>query len=172
MKLKLLAIAGFWAGIALFSGSAQGATISIDSLQIGGWDGYIHLYVGSFDPTNQLAGLLASNDDGPGGIGTSQITGLTLLANVDYFLVTSGFFPTDFGAYETTISGDGLPLILSGDTTGGPLWFRSIEGTSEISDFQVNYQIRSFQIVTPEPFTLSLVAIGLAAMGILNRRRG
>jgi MYXO-CTERM domain-containing protein len=82
------------------------STYDLTSVQ-DGWDGYLHLYEGDFNPLDQLAGLLAGDDDGAGGIGTSDILGQSLTANTQYFLVTSGFAAGDAGFFTNTVSGDG-----------------------------------------------------------------
>ena len=68
------------------------------------YDGYIHVYGVSFDPTDQLANLLAGNDDGPGSAGTSQIVDLALNASTQYFLVTSAYEAGDVGTFTNTIT--------------------------------------------------------------------
>ena len=76
-------------------------------------DGYLILYEGAFDPADAGTGIIASDDDGPGGQNTSQILGASLTAGTSYFLVTTAFSetPTSFGQpsgpFENTISGDG-----------------------------------------------------------------
>lgn len=79
---------------------------TIDSVQ--SYDGYLHLYEGVFNANDQLNGLLAGNDDGPGGIGTSRILDIALLANTQYFIVTSAFEAGDEGTFENTVSGAGI----------------------------------------------------------------
>lgn len=68
------------------------------------YDGYLHLYQGSFDPLDQLTGLIAGNDDGFGGIGTSDIVGVGLTEAMQYFLVTSAFQAGQVGTFTTTIT--------------------------------------------------------------------
>ena len=77
-------------------------TYSILSVQNGGWDGYIHLYQGSFNPGSPLTNCIASNDDFID-IGQSLIPVVTLTAGDSYFLVTSGFENTDSGTFTTTL---------------------------------------------------------------------
>ena len=92
-----------------------------------GWDGYIHVYENAFDPLNQLTGLLAGDDDGPGGIGTSEILDLSLTTGTSYYLITSGFAAGDFGSFVNTITGPGTGTCGGGsatatnDNTGAPL---------------------------------------------------
>jgi hypothetical protein len=78
----------------------------ISSVQ-NGFDGYIFLYRDSFDPTNQFANCVGGNDDGLGGIGTSDMLGVPLDANRTYIIVTTGFGNSDFGPFTNTISGPG-----------------------------------------------------------------
>ena len=82
---------------------------TIDSLQFDppAWDGYIHIYENSFNPIDQLTGLIAGDDDGPGGIGTSQVLDLNLNSGTQYFIITSGFAAGDAGMFENTVSGAG-----------------------------------------------------------------
>jgi MYXO-CTERM domain-containing protein len=78
---------------------------AINSVQ--DYDGYIHLYVGAFDPADQLNGLVDGNDDGAGGIGTSDIDVASLVAGTQYFIVTSGFAAGDAGAFTNSVRGQG-----------------------------------------------------------------
>jgi len=96
----------------------------INSVQAG-WDGYLHLYEISFDPLDQLTNIIALNDDGFGGVGTSDITGQALNAGTTYFLVTSGFGNADDGPFTNTIDcpvanvnlGAGVTLTTAGSTS-------------------------------------------------------
>ncbi len=81
---------------------------TIDSDQDGGaWDGYLFLYETCFDPLDQTTNFVAGDDDGPGGLGTSQILDINLTAGTEYYIITTGFGAGDFGAFTTTISGVG-----------------------------------------------------------------
>ncbi|SMC60599.1 GEVED domain-containing protein [Moheibacter sediminis] len=77
---------------------------SINSTQE--YDGFIFIYQNAFDPTDPLTNYLAGNDDGDGGIGTSDIT-VNLATGTEYFLITTGFDPTDSGTFVNTITGPG-----------------------------------------------------------------
>jgi hypothetical protein len=88
---------------------------TIDSDQDGGaWDGYIFLYETCFDPLDQTTNFVAGDDDGPGGLGTSQILDVNLTAGTEYYLITTGFSAGDFGDFENTITGVGTA------SCGGP----------------------------------------------------
>ncbi|MEZ4669368.1 MAG: hypothetical protein R3E39_15795 [Anaerolineae bacterium] len=76
-----------------------------------GWDGYIFIYRNSFDPTNQSTNFVAGDDDGIGGIGTSNIDAVALTAGTTYFLVTTGFANGDEGTFTNTITGPGTVTI-------------------------------------------------------------
>ncbi|MEP4889275.1 MAG: PEP-CTERM sorting domain-containing protein [Aliiglaciecola sp.] len=69
------------------------------------YDGYLHLYEFDFSPTNQLVNLLAGDDDGFGGIGTSDFS-FNLVGFQQYYLVTSAFAAGDVGSFTNTISGE------------------------------------------------------------------
>lgn len=88
-----------------FHVSASGA-YDISSVQTG-WDGFIFVYQGSFNPAAPNTNCLAGNDDGGGGIGTSDILGLNLTAGTQYLLVTTAFEAGEDGPYTNTIEGDG-----------------------------------------------------------------
>lgn len=70
------------------------------------WDNYLHLYRNSFNPSAQFTNVMNANDDF-GAIGRSGFNGVSLTSGINYFLVTSGFGNTDFGAFSNTISGVG-----------------------------------------------------------------
>lgn len=78
-------------------------TCSINSVQTG-FDGYIFVYQAPFDPANQTVNFVAGDDDGNGGIGTSDIDAVALSANTSYILVTTGFANGDVGPFTNTIS--------------------------------------------------------------------
>ena len=69
-----------------------------------GWDGYLFVYQAPFDPNNQTANFVAGDDDGAGGIGTSDINGVSLAADTTYVVVTTGFQNGDEGTFTNTIN--------------------------------------------------------------------
>jgi hypothetical protein len=75
------------------------------SVADGGWDNYLFLYTGSFDPTDQFANVLIGNDDFPT-IGVSGFA-YALTAGTTYLTVNTGFANDDFGAYTMRITGPG-----------------------------------------------------------------
>ncbi len=88
---------------------ASGA-YDVESIQ-DGWDGYLFIYADSFDPLAQTVNFVAGDDDGNGGIGTSNIDGVNLDANRTYIIVTTGFAAGDEGAFTNNIDGAG-PITL------------------------------------------------------------
>ena len=89
--------------------SDQAFTIELDGIcditSVQDYDGYLHVYQGSWDPTDPCTNLIALNDDGGGGIGTSEIFGLGL-AGGTYWIVTSAFSFGQEGSFDNTISCD------------------------------------------------------------------
>ncbi|MEZ4887599.1 MAG: SdrD B-like domain-containing protein [Chitinophagales bacterium] len=65
------------------------------------FNGYLHLYDGSFDPTSPFTGLIAGAD----GSGTSASIGGTLSASKTYYLVISGNTASDIGTFTITLDG-------------------------------------------------------------------
>ena len=70
------------------------------------FDGFLAVYAGRFDPTAPLNALIAANDDGPAGNGSSHTT-LSLVEGVIYHLVTSGKQAGEAGEFELRADGPG-----------------------------------------------------------------
>ncbi|NJK39484.1 MAG: hypothetical protein HC835_11145 [Oscillatoriales cyanobacterium RM2_1_1] len=72
------------------------------------FDGLQFLYQDGFDPINPLTNLLVGSDSFPDP-GNSSFMDLSLMADTQYFLVTTGFDNTDisFGSFTNTITGPG-----------------------------------------------------------------
>ena len=98
-----------------FSVSLSG-NYTITSTYEYGYDGYLHLYEGSFDPTDQFTNLMAADDDYNGLYG-AQMADVSLASGTDYIVVNSGFSNYDFGAYATTVTGPGAIQIGAGCPT-------------------------------------------------------
>ena len=90
-----------------FSVSESG-TYDFESVQ--SYDGYLFLYEGAFNPADQCAGFLNGNDDGFGGIGTSNFSN-ALTSGTTYVIVTAGYGNGDVGSYTNTVSGPAGSLI-------------------------------------------------------------
>ncbi|OWY19985.1 hypothetical protein C7N43_11035 [Sphingobacteriales bacterium UPWRP_1] len=67
-----------------------------------GFDGYMHLYSGSFNPTDPCATYVNGNDD-YNGTTQSRIV-LNLTAGLTYYLVTSAYAANQSGAYSTDVT--------------------------------------------------------------------
>lgn len=88
-----------------FHVSASGP-YDVTSVQTG-WDGFIFIYQGSFNPAAPNTNCIAGNDDSLAGIGFSEILGVNLNAGTQYLLVTTAFEAGEDGPYTNTIDGDG-----------------------------------------------------------------
>ena len=91
-----------------------------------GYDNYLGLYAGAFDPTLPLLNALAYNDDFNGSLTASGFT-TNLLAGVSYFAVASAFDNNGFGAYKLTVSGPG-DISLSSAVPEPATWAMMIAG--------------------------------------------
>ena len=89
----------FWVDLA--------GTYDFDSVQ--GYDGYMFLYIDPFDPANPTVNCLIGNDDGTGGVGTSNFS-YALAAGQTYYVVMAGFGGAE-GSFTNTISGPGQPYL-------------------------------------------------------------
>lgn len=88
-----------------FSVTAAGE-YTFSSRALGGWDNFLILYAGGFNPSSALTNAVIANDD-DGRIGRSGFT-LDLQTNTVYTLVTTGFDnDVDFGRYLNRFSGAG-----------------------------------------------------------------
>ena len=88
-----------------FTASTAGAYTFVT---VGSFDTFSILYGPSFSPSSGLTNALIANDDAPDvfPFTTSTFT-YSLAVGSPYTLVTTGFQPTDFGAYRVTIDGPG-----------------------------------------------------------------
>jgi hypothetical protein len=106
-----------------------------------GYDSYLGIHAGSFDPTNGLLNAIAYSDDFNGTL-DGGFSNLALLAGVSYFAVSSGFDNTDFGAFRLDVNGPGNILPIGGGNPG-----------------------------VPEPATWAMLIFGFAGIGAALRRR-
>ncbi|MBD2386863.1 hypothetical protein [Cylindrospermum sp. FACHB-282] len=68
------------------------------------WNNVTILYGNSFDPENPLTNAVIANDNFPDTL-SSGFNGINLIANTQYFLVTTVFNPDDgFGTFNNTIA--------------------------------------------------------------------
>ncbi len=98
-----------------------------------GWNGVLFLYVNAVVPptTSAVPNAVAGNDDGPNGMGTSELTA-ALTPGTPYYVVVTGFADDEFGAYTVSADGPGqITLLLPtcrGDTNcDGAINWRDID---------------------------------------------
>jgi subtilisin-like proprotein convertase family protein/PKD repeat protein len=95
-------------------------TYDINQVQTGSWDGYLFLYTDPFSLTvNPPTTFVAADDDGNGGIGTSDIEGVVLTAGQNYYLISTAFENGENGAFVTTFNGPGNVGTLGANTCQG-----------------------------------------------------
>jgi len=70
------------------------------------WDNYLFLYQTSFDPLDALTNVVIGNDDFPS-TGRAGFNSVSLTANTQYYLVTTGLADVYFGTYNDSITGLG-----------------------------------------------------------------
>lgn len=88
-------------------GESGAYTLTIDDSATPGYDSYLLLTRGLFDPADPCLGLLALNDDGTPAPDDAQIAGLPLDADETYTLVVTGFANDDVGAFTGDAVGPG-----------------------------------------------------------------
>jgi hypothetical protein len=116
---------------------------SYSFLSTAGFDNFLGLYSGSFDPTNALANALIYNDDGPDGVGSSAFD-FNLSAGTRYFAVVTGYENSDFGRFGLSIDGPGLVTASLAEEVAGAV---------------------------PEPSSWALMIAGFGLVGSVARRR-
>lgn len=127
-----------------------------------GWDGLIFVYQNNFDPNDQLTNYLAGNDDGAGGVGTSELTA-NLVTGTEYFLITTAFAPEDFGPFTNTIDGPGAVTCDGGGGPGGDDCDVTYDGTlqdglGDLSGLQVanDFTVDADVTMTVDQVTLNI----------------
>ena len=146
-----------------FEVNADG-TYTMTSIQ--NFDGYLHLYEGSFDPTDQCVDLVALDDDWTMA-GDSRIV-YTMTSGTNYYLITSGWGDGDEGDFTNTIEGPGnvmLPLGAPAPDAHFPIAIKPSSGilpslveinTRRNAGSQLVEDIESLEI-----FTMTLDTFGL-----------
>ncbi|MFK7907183.1 MAG: hypothetical protein AB8B69_18750, partial [Chitinophagales bacterium] len=87
-----------------------------------GFNGYLHLYDGSFDPTAPFTDLIAGDD----GVGMSASIDADLEEGETYYLVISGNTATDVGTFSIAISG-GIDAVIHRVPTTEVTWSYNAE---------------------------------------------
>lgn len=94
-----------------------------------GFNGYLHLYAGTFDPTAPLSDLIAAED----GVGTTAGITSNLVAGEIYYLVISGNTPSDVGQFSMNISGGVTNSVIHRVPTAETTW--SYQNQQYVSGF-------------------------------------
>jgi hypothetical protein len=137
------------------SGSPSGFNVSIYSSLSG-------------NPNSNLGNLVGS-DPSAGGIFTYTASGITLSPGAGYFVVATAETPVAQGAYDWSkgnqyADGSNLWEIY-------PEYFTSPDGSSWTGHGRQNaFQMAIYATAIPEPATLALAALGLAALSFRRRR--
>jgi len=119
-----------------------------------GYDTFMNLYQGAFNPTAQFDGVLISNDDFSESIYTSGFS-FDLVAGTSYFAVVTGYDDTQFGAYVLDINGGSGNVSLGGGGGGGGGTGGGGGGAGAV----------------PEPASWAMLIAGFGLTGAAMRRR-
>lgn len=76
------------------------------------WDNFTFVYQNAFNASTPLVNGLIGNDDNPS-LGLSGFT-TALSTGINYFYVTTGFAPVNFGTFSASITGPGNVIIAAG----------------------------------------------------------
>jgi len=138
-------------------------TYTMTSIQ--DFDGYLHLYGGSFDPTDQCVGLLALNDDWTGA-GNSRIV-FALESGEEYYLITSGWGNGDEGNFTNTIEGPGnivIPLDVTIPDAHFPIAVRPSSGILP-SLVEINTRRNAGSQLVPDLVSIAITEMNLQVYG-------
>ncbi|BAZ84953.1 hypothetical protein [Dolichospermum compactum] len=114
-----------------------GTTGAYNFLSTATFDNYTFIYKNSFSAASPLTNAIIGNDDFPDG-NNSGFNGVNLTADTQYYFVNTGFNNSDFGAYNSSITGvgnvtlgdvaavpwetDALPVVGSTVLFGAGMW--------------------------------------------------
>jgi hypothetical protein len=142
------------------SGSPSGFTVSI----------YNQSSSAPFFPPMNGVGSLSGSDPSTGGIFTYTASSFTLSPSTLYFVVVTAATPVAQGAYDWSAvfgaTGQGSQWIIE------PGYYSSADGLSWQMSRQYAFQLAIYATELPEPATLALAGLGLAALSFWRRRQG
>jgi PEP-CTERM motif len=120
-------------------------------------------------PGNSLE-LLARTEPSGTGIFTFQSSGLVLHPNSGYFVVATATTPLSSGSFQWDITSwvDQTPVF---DFGAGGLLYHSSDGNTWTYSRPNNFMFAVNATVIPEPSTLVLAVLGLAAIGFWRFRQ-
>lgn len=104
-----------------------------------GWDGFVFIYESNFDPNAPNTNCIAGNDDGIGGIGTSNIDDAPLTVGTQYFLITTAFENGEEGPFDNSIDGPGTVTLGGLGGTADLSITKTTAGVPEMGSF--DYQL-------------------------------
>jgi hypothetical protein len=114
-----------------FAVSAAGSYTFLLNSGTGGFDTFLSLYAGTFNPASALTNILQANDD-LNGLTTSGFA-RTLAAGTSYTAVFTAFANTGLGAYTFTLDGPGTVTPAGTPSVPEPAsWAMMILGTGAI----------------------------------------
>jgi hypothetical protein len=108
-------------------GTSGSYTLSTET----GFDSFLVLYSGMFDPSSPLMNALGADDDSAASFGDAILTS-SLLAGTSYFAVVTAFSNGVEGAYTLTIDGPGTIAPLGGAVPEPATWAMMLAGVGMI----------------------------------------
>ena len=122
-----------------------------------GWDNFLVLYMGGFNPNDGLNNAYIANDDLRGTTGLSGFNNVFLDAG-SYQLVTTGFYNESAGAFTNTIT-QSQASNFSGTTANAPTFNRPIANGTDPPDTlssvgtNVRYAVNAFSVSADGTYT-------------------
>jgi hypothetical protein len=97
-----------------------------------GFDSFLVLYMGAFDPSSPLANAIGANDDSAQAAVGDAFLSLGLTAGTSYYAVVTAFENGVQGAYTLTIDGPGTIAPIGGAVPEPATWAMMLAGVGMI----------------------------------------